>query len=247
MRLGALLVVLFGLVGCTCSEKPAPNCVDADQDGVDSCSDCDDADAQRAPGRAEVCDGIDNDCNATVDDGAVCSCAPGSAPSPCGAKGACQQACQASGQLGQCLPPGATSVDTQNDPQHCGQCGASCPVPVHAAARCAEGRCGRGPCQAGFFDVDGSSVFGCEATCAGRTCTLPDGGTLAVSNDPLPEAGGNFTAFAASGSMGDKVQTNSRFTNVGVFGEGVPQGEGGQVEASGGAWRHHGGFTSAVK
>jgi hypothetical protein len=32
--------------------------------------DCDDSDAAAAPGAAELCDGIDNDCNGTIDDGA---------------------------------------------------------------------------------------------------------------------------------------------------------------------------------
>src|SRR5687767_11991655 len=103
MRSGALWVLLSTLVGCTCGDKPPPQCVDQDQDGVDSCSDCDDRDGLRAPGRAEVCDGVDNDCNGSADDPAVCACSPGAAPTPCGADGACQQECQASGQLGQCL------------------------------------------------------------------------------------------------------------------------------------------------
>jgi len=38
---------------------------------VDNGDDCDDTTAERAPGRAEVCDGLDNDCNLVVDDGAT--------------------------------------------------------------------------------------------------------------------------------------------------------------------------------
>ncbi len=37
---------------------------------VDSATDCDDLDADAFPGNAEVCDGADNDCNGSVDDGA---------------------------------------------------------------------------------------------------------------------------------------------------------------------------------
>jgi hypothetical protein len=41
---------------------------DADADGSISCLDCDDADATTYPAATELCDGVDNDCNTTVDD-----------------------------------------------------------------------------------------------------------------------------------------------------------------------------------
>ncbi len=41
---------------------------DADGDGFTRLTDCDDGDAAAHPGAAEVCDGIDNDCNGLVDD-----------------------------------------------------------------------------------------------------------------------------------------------------------------------------------
>jgi hypothetical protein len=43
--------------------------VDADGDGVDECSDCDDDDADNYPGNTEICDGQDNDCDGAVDEG----------------------------------------------------------------------------------------------------------------------------------------------------------------------------------
>jgi Putative metal-binding motif len=59
---------------------PAAACHDADFDGVTDCAgDCDDANPEVHPGLAEVCDGLDNDCNGTIDDGGVCA-APCSAP-----------------------------------------------------------------------------------------------------------------------------------------------------------------------
>jgi hypothetical protein len=42
--------------------------VDADGDGVDNRTDCDDADPLRAPGRVERCDGRDEDCDGLIDD-----------------------------------------------------------------------------------------------------------------------------------------------------------------------------------
>lgn len=56
-------------VGCV---PPAPtedpSQVDSDGDGIPASEDCDDASAQTAPGKAELCDGLDNDCDATVDE-----------------------------------------------------------------------------------------------------------------------------------------------------------------------------------
>lgn len=66
----------------TCSSKPAT--LDADGDGFNgprsgftagsegSCGDdCDDTSALAYPGALEVCDGVDNDCNGIIDDGAT--------------------------------------------------------------------------------------------------------------------------------------------------------------------------------
>src|SRR4030095_10104013 len=58
-----------------------PCCPDADNDGFavcsagcspdvgEACADCNDANPAIGAGTAEVCDGIDNDCNGQVDDG----------------------------------------------------------------------------------------------------------------------------------------------------------------------------------
>lgn len=66
----------------TCSYRPAV--IDADGDGFDgpragfvagtpgSCGDdCDDTSADAYPGALEICDGVDNDCNTIIDDGAT--------------------------------------------------------------------------------------------------------------------------------------------------------------------------------
>lgn len=42
---------------------------DADGDGAPRSRDCDDEDPNRAPGREELCDGIDNDCDGVIDNG----------------------------------------------------------------------------------------------------------------------------------------------------------------------------------
>jgi hypothetical protein len=43
---------------------------DADGDGFDITSDCDDSDATVNPGATEICDDLDNDCDGSVDEGA---------------------------------------------------------------------------------------------------------------------------------------------------------------------------------
>jgi len=54
---------LVGVVAC----GSGPEVVDADGDGAIASADCDDGDARRAPGLAEICDGVDNDCDGLVD------------------------------------------------------------------------------------------------------------------------------------------------------------------------------------
>ncbi|MBM4367439.1 MAG: hypothetical protein FJ102_14600 [Deltaproteobacteria bacterium] len=47
----------------------SPDTADLDGDSYDSCRDCDDFDSTSFPGNPEACDGADNDCNGTIDDG----------------------------------------------------------------------------------------------------------------------------------------------------------------------------------
>jgi len=50
--------------------NPGLTPADNDQDGYSTCDgDCDDLDSSSFPGNPEICDGADNDCNGTVDDG----------------------------------------------------------------------------------------------------------------------------------------------------------------------------------
>ncbi|HNH47912.1 MAG TPA: putative metal-binding motif-containing protein, partial [Myxococcota bacterium] len=44
---------------------------DADADGFSACTECDDTNAEVNPSAAEICDGLDNDCDGSVDVGAV--------------------------------------------------------------------------------------------------------------------------------------------------------------------------------
>jgi hypothetical protein len=131
--------------------------LDKDNDGqspvVCGGMDCDDSTNQTYAGAAETCDGKDNNCNGTQDEGAMCaglaSCQQGACICPpanaCGADcidkttsnthcGQCFNAClgSASCMNGNCVCPGGAvtcsgvCVDTKTDPQNCGGCGKMC-------------------------------------------------------------------------------------------------------------------------
>ena len=76
MSRASLLLFTLALGACadkddddtTPSESAVPE-VDKDGDGSPSLEDCDDDDASRAPGLAETCDGLDNNCDDEVDEG----------------------------------------------------------------------------------------------------------------------------------------------------------------------------------
>ncbi len=152
--------------GCDPSASP-PRClpaggaccfdVDADHHGVGAgClgSDCDDKDPAVYAGNAEVCDGKDNDCNGTVDEGNLCgapSCAQAGATSTFAAipLGACV--------LGACSAPGAVS------------CGRYTCMPVSVPL---VGSACRSQCSG----VDDTACTG-DSYCDGSGCVsqLPDG------------------------------------------------------------------------
>jgi hypothetical protein len=67
VRLWSLIL----LVACETSAPDKGAAVDADGDGHLATADCDDADPRVNPAMPELCDGLDNDCNALVDDSPV--------------------------------------------------------------------------------------------------------------------------------------------------------------------------------
>lgn len=74
------LILMMSVFGCRADttkvvddpvDDGAVEIIDSDGDGYLSDEDCDDGNAQVNPSAAEVCDGIDNDCNGEVDDGVL--------------------------------------------------------------------------------------------------------------------------------------------------------------------------------
>jgi uncharacterized repeat protein (TIGR03803 family) len=123
---------------------------DADGDGYSTAEDCDDHDATVYPGAPELCDGKDNNCSGTVDEGfdvgASCSAGVGD----CAGTGT--KACTADGQGTQCNATPKPDGTTCND-------GHTCTV---------ADSCQAGMCTYGAFlwsdvlqplNADGSSIF----------------------------------------------------------------------------------------
>ncbi len=69
--------------------------------------------------------------------------------------------------LDQC---GEQCVDLMTDPLNCGSCGRVCPAAVHSSRACIDGSCAI-ECHAGFFDVDGDALTGCEYECTFSAAT----------------------------------------------------------------------------
>jgi hypothetical protein len=100
--------------GTACQEGPQCRWAieDLDGDGAASQVDCDDGNALRLPGNAEVCDGLDNDCDGTTDEEAPCL----EGRTCCGEAG--------------CVDPTANR-------EHCGACGYGCDL----YEECADNAC----------------------------------------------------------------------------------------------------------
>ncbi len=129
-------------------------------------ADCDDADGSNYPGNTESCDGADDDCDTTVDEGAASSCDGPNATGAC-ASGVCTLTC-ASG-YGDCdgdLTNGC-EVDVRRSASDCGTCGMECGL---------ADACGRSPAPPGTCnDSPIVELVGFDTYVIGRRAT---GGTF---------------------------------------------------------------------
>jgi len=144
-------------------------CVDEDGDlhgaGVGCLgTDCDESDMDINSSGTEACNGTDDDCDGTTDEGdpdVLCPRGDHVAMSECSDVGVCENT-ECEPGFGDCDSDPTTGCETQtNTLMHCGGCFVSC-EPANATGDCASGTCEIGVCAAGFGDCDMDPANGCE-------------------------------------------------------------------------------------
>jgi len=160
-------VYLYSTIDISKSQAP----VDADKDGYPAAEDCNDNDGAVNPGAAEVCDGIDNNCDQVIDAG--CNCTNG-AEQPCGTDvGECQRGTLTcvDGQWGACEGEVGPATEVCNGlDDNCD--GTIDDNPVDAGGACTSGT---GACEAEGTAVCNAGVLECNAVPGDPTQEVCDG------------------------------------------------------------------------
>jgi len=106
------------------ANSSAPECLDADNDGVKANLDCNDHNPKIYPGAIELCDGIDNNCNGEIDENASVTLANGIGTCVTGIVAV--QSCNK--HFADCDkdPKNGCETDLYNDNENCGACNRAC-------------------------------------------------------------------------------------------------------------------------
>lgn len=233
MRFAAILLAFCGLAGCD-DGSTSPGAEPEEDTGVQDTG-------VRAPDAtppdagptctpvAETCDGQDNDCDGTADEGLGVGEACTRMSGPCTSQG--RSVCAPDGTVTCDAPEPAPidelcdakdndcdgnideGIDLAVDPRNCGQCGRACAFD-NANVGCDEAVCILTSCTDGFGDANGIIADGCECQVTGaETCDNNDNDCdgqvdegLGVGDDCEVEEGGcRVEGFLACGEGGAVV------------------------------------------
>ncbi len=152
---------------------------DDDGDGAPDETDCGACDASVYPGATEACNGVDDNCNSLVDEGAAAECHPYS----CGGTEGCLNAC--------------------TDPAHCAP-GFFCDSQDHdgdsLTNECLEKLPSGAVCAAGFECADGYCGNGFCCGAVGELCCTTDGDCASLNTVPVCDAPGSCTGHRMAAS-----------------------------------------------
>jgi hypothetical protein len=177
--------------GCLCPSK-------ATKDWIGQAGDCDDANDTIHPGVVEVCDNLDNNCNAKIDEEGAQGCTlfyldidnDGFGPAASGKCLCAKGKIYSTDQAGDCddnapaIHPTANEVCNGID-EDCngitddGDAVKGCPAVPDGSPGCSGGKCTVGKCKKGLFDVNGTYDDGCECAAdnnygiSGSLCAAP--------------------------------------------------------------------------
>ena len=156
-------------------------------------------DATPPQGTAEECDNEDDDCDGQIDEDLVTVCANecGEGESICiaGVWSGCT-APQPSAEIcdgldNDCDDDTDEDFDFDNSLEHCGGCSQACDPP-HGTGLCVMGNCVVDSCAAGYHDLNGNGIDGCEYACnatGAETCNgLDDDCDGQFDEEPGPPA-----------------------------------------------------------
>jgi hypothetical protein len=164
---------------------------------VQNNTDCNDMDRNISRVAREICDGVDQDCDGVVDDGAAATCATRPNASAACTAGTCRYTCNAG--FGDCDNNSVNGCEAtlSTDPNNCNRCGVRCTAPSGGTRACVSSVCTQGcpapgtncsgTCQTLTGTCNDGRLDYCRRTgnwvCSGtgRTCQYSAGGELTTS------------------------------------------------------------------